>query len=246
VGDNVGDCAGMAADVFESYEVTLVAAIILAAASLATPQFQAAYGEHSAAFALKLDRFPLIIRAVGVYASVLGTLSVRLKEGEQDPMRPIITGYWVSSLSALAGIPPWPTPFTCRIRARDRSTGASPSSAASHPLGDAHPLADQLLHAPETAAPVSETAIASKTGRRRSCSREWRKAMSRRCCAIMLIGGTILSCLWVFRDGAGHGFLRDCAGGPGLLTTTGFILAMDTYGPITDNAHGIFEMAEVQ
>src|SRR6202021_64141 len=83
VGDNVGDCAGMAADVFESYEVTLVAAIILAAATLATPQFVAYYGAG---------------------ASILGTLSVRLKPGEQDPMKPITWGYWVSSVSALAGV----------------------------------------------------------------------------------------------------------------------------------------------
>ncbi len=101
VGDNVGDCAGMAADVFESYEVTLVAAIILAASTLATPQFQTAYGTYASAFTLKLILFPLIIRAVGVFASIIGTLSVRLKEGEQDPMKPIITGYWVSSVSAL-------------------------------------------------------------------------------------------------------------------------------------------------
>src|SRR5690348_17194085 len=89
VGDNVGDCAGMAADLFETYEVTLVAAIILAAATSASPQFQASYGANASAFALKLILFPLLIRAVGVYASILGTMSVRLKQGEQDPMRPI-------------------------------------------------------------------------------------------------------------------------------------------------------------
>src|SRR5437879_6544956 len=104
VGDNVGDCAGMAADVFESYEVTLVAAIILAAATLSTPQFQSTYGSYASAFGLKLILFPLLIRAVGVFASILGTLCVRLKQGEQDPMRPITTGYWVSSFAALAGI----------------------------------------------------------------------------------------------------------------------------------------------
>src|SRR5439155_17561983 len=102
--DNVGDCAGMAADVFESYEVTLVAAIILAAATLATPQFMADYGSNASAFALKLILFPLMIRAVGVFASILGTLSVRLKPGEQDPMKPITWGYMVSSASALIGV----------------------------------------------------------------------------------------------------------------------------------------------
>src|SRR5882762_3111008 len=104
VGDNVGDCAGMAADVFESYEVTLVAAIILAAATLATPQFLTDYGANASALALKLILFPLMIRAVGVFASILGTLSVRLKPGEQDPMKPITWGYMVSSVSALIGV----------------------------------------------------------------------------------------------------------------------------------------------
>ena len=66
VGDNVGDCAGMAADVFESYEVTLVAAIILGAAAMADPDFSAYYGEHAAAFALKLVLFCLLVRALGV------------------------------------------------------------------------------------------------------------------------------------------------------------------------------------
>src|SRR5579871_2221430 len=104
VGDNVGDCAGMAADVFESYEVTLVAAIILAAYALGEKDFIAAYGGAAGAGAFALKLFPLIIRAVGVFASILGTLSVRLKEGEQDPMRPITTGYWVSSVAAIVGI----------------------------------------------------------------------------------------------------------------------------------------------
>src|SRR5437660_12312780 len=72
VGDNVGDCAGMAADVFESYEVTLVAAIILAAATMNSPQFSQMYGAGAPAFGLKLILFPLMIRAVGVFASILG------------------------------------------------------------------------------------------------------------------------------------------------------------------------------
>src|SRR4029077_16261995 len=100
VGDNVGDCAGMAADVFESYEVTLVAAIILAAATLTNPQFMTDYGTNASAFALKLILFPLMIRAVGGFASIFGTLSVRLKPGEQDPMKPITWGYMVSSVTA--------------------------------------------------------------------------------------------------------------------------------------------------
>src|SRR3970282_842267 len=96
VGDNVGDCAGMAADVFESYEVTLVAAIILGAATLLDPAFVTRYGGPAAAsaFALKLIIYPLVVRAIGVFASLIGTWSVRGRDEEiGDPMRPINLGF---------------------------------------------------------------------------------------------------------------------------------------------------------
>src|ERR1700730_14430679 len=77
VGDNVGDCAGMAADVFGSYEVTLVAAIILAAYALEDPAFVDAYkgfAGGASGFAMKLIIFALILRAVGVFSSILGIM----------------------------------------------------------------------------------------------------------------------------------------------------------------------------
>ena len=244
VGDNVGDCAGMAADVFESYEVTLVAAIILAAASLATPQFQAAYGSYASAFTLKLILFPLIIRAVGVFASILGTLSVRLKEGEQDPMRPIITGYWVSSISALVGIA-----IANAIYMTDPRTGLI-DWRFTFVSGIGILLAMLTLwltnyYTHPNNRPVSETAIASKTGPATLLLSGMAEGNESTVWAIMLIGGTILSSLWVFRAEPAMASYGIALAGLGLLTTTGFILAMDTYGPITDNAHGIFEMAEV-
>ena len=81
VGDNVGDCAGMAADVFESYEVTLVAAIILAAYALSEKDFTVLYGAMAGAFAMKLIIFALILRAVGVFSSILGIMAVRVPPG---------------------------------------------------------------------------------------------------------------------------------------------------------------------
>ena len=85
VGDNVGDCAGMAADVFESYEVTLVAAIILAAYALSEPDFIATCTARMAgAFAMKLIIFALILRAVGVFSSILGIMAVRVPAGHRD------------------------------------------------------------------------------------------------------------------------------------------------------------------
>src|SRR3989344_2779800 len=102
VGDNVGDCAGMAADIFESYEVTLVAAIILASAALLDPGFNARYGANASGFAMTLIFYPLLLRAVGVFSSILGVLSVRVKEGAgmKDPMKPITVGYWDSGLAS--------------------------------------------------------------------------------------------------------------------------------------------------
>ena len=109
VGDNVGDCAGMAADVFESYEVTLVAAIILAAAVggvLQSAGFgsMAVAGTFTANFTLSLVIFALLVRAVGVVASIVGVLAVRGKDDpNMNPMVPINTGFFVSALIAMVG-----------------------------------------------------------------------------------------------------------------------------------------------
>jgi len=109
VGDNVGDCAGMAADVFESYEVTLVAAIILAAAVGAVLQ-AAGYGNMMVAgtfsydFTLSLVVYALLVRAVGVVASIIGVFAVRGKDDPNlNPMKPINTGLLTSSIVATLG-----------------------------------------------------------------------------------------------------------------------------------------------
>jgi K(+)-stimulated pyrophosphate-energized sodium pump len=244
VGDNVGDCAGMAADVFESYEVTLVAAIILAAALLATPGFNALYGAGASAFALKLILFPLMIRAVGVFASILGTMSVRLKPGELDPMRPITWGYLVSSASALIGIAlvNWwymRDPRTDLVDWRFTIVSGIGIALALLTLW----LTNYYTH--PNGRPVSETAIAAKTGPATLILSGMAEGNESTAWAIMLIGATIMSSLWVFHGDPAMASYGIALAGLGLLTTTGYILAMDTYGPITDNAHGIFEMSGV-
>jgi K(+)-stimulated pyrophosphate-energized sodium pump len=109
VGDNVGDCAGMAADVFESYEVTLVASIILAATvgnvlqgagfgAMMTP------GTFTFNFTLSLVVYALLVRAVGVVASIIGVLCVKGKDdANMNPMTPINTGFMVSAIVAVIG-----------------------------------------------------------------------------------------------------------------------------------------------
>jgi K(+)-stimulated pyrophosphate-energized sodium pump len=109
VGDNVGDCAGMAADVFESYEVTLVAAIILAAAVGSVLQ-TAGYGSMQTEgsftynFTLSLVIYSLLVRAVGVVASIIGVLCVKGKDdANMNPMTPINFGFMVSAAVATLG-----------------------------------------------------------------------------------------------------------------------------------------------
>ena len=97
VGDNVGDCAGMAADLFESYEVTLVASIILGVSA-----FQSIYPEDPNKWVLGLI-FPVIARAIGVLASIVGVFAVRAKEGETNALKPINRGFLTAGILTIIG-----------------------------------------------------------------------------------------------------------------------------------------------
>src|SRR5690606_5560800 len=87
VGDNVGDCAGMASDLFESYEVTLVASIILG-----VPAFQRIFPDQPGLWAAGA-LFPLAARAVGVLASIVGVFMVRARSSDKTAMAPINRGF---------------------------------------------------------------------------------------------------------------------------------------------------------
>ncbi|MGA2409393.1 MAG: sodium-translocating pyrophosphatase [Candidatus Binataceae bacterium] len=247
VGDNVGDCAGMAADVFESYEVTLVAAIILAAYALEDPGFIAAYGgvAGASAFAMKLIIFALILRGVGVFSSILGIMAVKVPTGSEmrDPMRPINAGYYTSSLTSVAGFfvvnyfymtgpdgrPDWRFGITA-------SLGIVLSILTLW-------LTNYFTHPDK--GPVTETAMAARTGPATLILSGLGEGLESSVWALMVIVAVIIGAVVIFRESTALQFYGIALTGLGLLTTTGFILAMDTYGPITDNAHGIFEMGGV-
>ena len=93
VGDNVGDCAGMAADLFESYEVTLVASIILGVAAFSSVGANPAYGLI----------FPVVARAVGVLASIVGVYMVRATDNDKSAMAPINRGFAAASILTVIG-----------------------------------------------------------------------------------------------------------------------------------------------
>ncbi|HKD69990.1 MAG TPA: sodium-translocating pyrophosphatase [Candidatus Binataceae bacterium] len=248
VGDNVGDCAGMAADVFESYEVTLVAAIILAAYALGEKDFIAAYGgpEGAGAFALKMIIFALILRAVGVFSSIIGIMAVRVPAGTamRDPMRPIVNGYIVSAAASIIGffIVNYfylTDPATGRPDWRFAVTASVGILLAVITLW----LTNYFTHPDKP--PVTECATAAKTGPATLILSGMAEGLESSVWALVVIAISIICAMVIFRDSIALQFYGIALTGLGLLTTTGFILAMDTYGPITDNAHGIFEMGGI-
>ncbi len=247
VGDNVGDCAGMAADVFESYEVTLVAAIILAAACLLDPVFTEHYGPNASRFAMTLIFYPLLLRAVGVFSSILGVLAVRVKEGTtmRDPMRPINIGYWTSAIASVAGFV-----VVTLFYVKNPVTGLPDWrffwATTSGIILSIVTLWITNYYTHPDKGPVTETATATKTGAATTILAGMAEGMESTVWAVVTIGITIIASYMIFPGQpalAGYGIALS---GLGLLTTTGYILAMDTYGPITDNAHGIFEMSGIE
>ncbi len=246
VGDNVGDCAGMAADVFESYEVTLVAAIILAAYALNESDFRAAYGAAAGAFAMKMIIFALILRGVGVFSSILGIMAVRVPAGTamRDPMRPINVGYLTSAIASVVGF------FVVNYFYMDDPRTGAPDwrFAFAATLGIALAvvtlwLTNYFTH-PDRG-PVTETATAAKTGPATLILSGLAEGLESSVWALVMIALAIVGAMVIFRESLALQFYGIALTGLGLLTTTGFILAMDTYGPITDNAHGIFEMGGI-
>jgi K(+)-stimulated pyrophosphate-energized sodium pump len=227
VGDNVGDCAGMAADVFESYEVTLVAAIILGVAAAQTPAGQA--------FGIKLVIYPLLVRAIGVFASIIGTWFVRGRDDEtMDPMQPINVGFWTSAIIASVGfgIAVWVYLGDLRFFLATF-------------MGILLVLVIGRLTEYFTStekAPVTEIANATRTGTATMLLTGLAEGLESSVWAIIAIAVTIFGSFAIFHDPV-MAFYGISLAGLGLLTTTAYILAMDTFGPITDNANGIFEMS---
>jgi K(+)-stimulated pyrophosphate-energized sodium pump len=243
VGDNVGDCAGMAADVFESYEVTLVAAIILGAA--AYPFLTKLMGSTAAVSAvLALVVYPLLIRAVGVIASIIGIYCVRGKDDlSMNPMHPINVGFfWSAGLATLGffGV-------SYFVFSRVPITGFEWwRFAAANLMGILLALVIDKTTEHFTAIdkkPVTECAKAAKTGPATIILSGFASGLESSVWGIVAICLAILGSMLLFKGNAELAAYGIALSGLGLLSTTGFMLAMDTYGPISDNANGIFEMS---
>ena len=239
VGDNVGDCAGMAADLFESYAVTLVAALILG---------KAGFGDAGLIF-------PLIVPAIGIVTAIIGIFITRLRTTDKSAMQAINRSFFLSAIIS-AVLVAFAT-YTYLPSSLQQMSGLSAEAAAVdvNPrtlaigavlIGILLAAAIQLLTGFFTEVgrrPVNDVAASSKTGAATVILAGISVGFESAVYSALLIASAVFG---AFLLGGGSIVLSLFAvslAGTGLLTTVGVIVAMDTFGPISDNAQGIAEMS---
>ncbi len=239
VGDNVGDCAGMAADLFESYAVTLVAALILG---------RAAFGEQGMVF-------PLVVTGIGALVAALGVAITRVR-GTENGLTAINRGFYISALvgvalAAVAAIVYLPSSFADLTggTAGLETHGGDPRLIAIAAVAIGVVLAGVILwvtgyftkttskptlHVARTTLTGAATVVLSGIGVGFESAVYTAGIIAAAICGVFLIaGGSVPLALFLIA-------LAGC----GLLTTVGVIVAMDTFGPVSDNAQGIAEMSK--
>jgi K(+)-stimulated pyrophosphate-energized sodium pump len=228
VGDNVGDCAGMAADIFESYEVTMVSAMLLGLAI--TP------------FNYKWIVFPLLVRAIGVVSTIVGTYCVALwpeSWTKGNPFKAMDLSYDLSSAISVAS-----TFFLALYYAQDLRVFYAVAVGVLLAISF-NKLADYFTSPHRK--PVDEIAKSSNTGAATLLLSGLALGFESTVWVLIVIAATIVASTIFFTGGGPILAMYGVAlAGIGMLTHTGNNVSMDTYGPIADNAGGIAEMAEVE
>ncbi|MEO6885684.1 MAG: sodium-translocating pyrophosphatase, partial [Jatrophihabitantaceae bacterium] len=236
VGDNVGDCAGMAADLFESYAVTLVAALILG----------------QTAFGAKGLLLPLLIGAVGIISSVVGILTTKLRVSDRNGLVPINRGFFITAtvsliLVAVAAFTFLPSNFN-KLPGHVQDATGNPAVIAFVAVLIGIVLAVLIQQitgyfTDTSRRPVKDVADTSLTGAATVILAGISLGLESAVYSALLIGAALFG---AFLLGGGSTFVALYAvalAGCGLLTTAGVIVAMDTFGPVSDNAQGIAEMS---
>ena len=236
VGDNVGDCAGRGADLFESTAAENIGAMILAAGL---------YGANAAAFdgagltLLGVLLFPLVARAFGILASMVGIMIVKTNDKE-DPMKALNRGFFVAAGLAMVGFyiasrwllgPFYLNFFLCGV------IGVLASVAFVYIT---------QYYTEYKYRPVQSIAEASQTGPATNIITGIAIGMESTGFPILVISAAIVSSYFLGQQsGLAHaGLFGTAVATMGMLGTAAYILAMDTFGPITDNAGGIVEMSQ--
>jgi len=244
VGDNVGDCAGMAADLFESYEVTLVASIILGVA---------AFRSIGANPALGLI-FPVIARAIGVLASIVGVFAVRGKEGDTSALKPINRGFLTAGVltvlgtGAVALLYVGNKPHLVNRNGQQvmlRSNEGWKVFAAvviGLVLAQIVSRLTEYFTSTETA-PVREIAEATRSGPATAILAGISSGLESSVWAIVAISAALGVALALGSGNLQFSLYLVALTGMGMLATTGVVVSEDTFGPVSDNAAGIAEMS---
>src|SRR2546426_3508774 len=238
VGDNVGDCAGRGADPFESPAAENIGAMILGAGlAAANPT---AFGGLAM---LGVILFPLVVRAFGLVASIIGILIVRSREDE-DPMHALNRGYMATALLAAAGF----TGGTWWLLNPVTAPHAWWHFALCGVIGIATSIAFVYITQYYTEyryRPVQSIAAASVTGPATNIIAGFAVAMECTALPTFAIGAAIIASYKIgVSSGLEHaGLFGTAVATMGMLGTAAYILAMDTFGPITDNAGGVIEMS---
>ena len=227
VGDNVGDCAGMAADIFESYEVTIVAGLILGLALV------------SLTHELKWIVFPLLVRGIGVLSSIFGTYLVKGEGKNQDAFSSINKGFYASAgISIVAFF--FLSMFYMHEWRAFLSVGVGIALAIV-----IDEITKYFTHTQHP--PVKEIAHSSKTGSATLILRGLSIGFESSAWQFIVIAVTILAAILIYWGQPAVFVLYGVAmTGIGMLTLTGNNVAMDSFGPIADNANGIGEMAHLE
>ena len=241
VGDNVGDCAGMAADLFESYAVTLVAALILG---------KAAFGDEGLIY-------PLIVPAIGIITAVIGVFATRLRPSDKSAMTAINRSFFLSAIIS-AGLTGLAT-FTYLPNKFDLLSNFSPTvledagninprvlAFSAVIIGIVLAAAIQVLTGffTETGKrPVNDVAASSQTGAATVILAGISVGFESAVYSALLIASAVFGAFLLGGCSVTLSLFAIALAGTGLLTTVGVIVAMDTFGPISDNAQGIAEMS---
>jgi len=233
VGDNVGDCAGMAADIFESYEVTIVSTLILGL-------FLYGLTGH-----IQWIVYPLIVRAIGVVSSILGTFTVPIWENfpikflrAKDAEEAMFRSYEVSSINTVVWAFVFSTLYVHEWQLATLNAIGVGLAVVFNPLTSLF----TSLHKK----PVQEIAESTKTGSATTILSGLAVGMEASVWSLLAIVVALAASHLIFHN---EGLIYTLYGvamvGIGMLSHTGNNVAMDSFGPISDNANGIGEMAHV-
>ena len=235
VGDNVGDCAGRGADLFESTAAENIGAMILGVAIFTAAK--AANLPHPEYWIL----FPLVVRAFGLFATGVGILSVRGSDKE-DPMMSLNKGYFLAVILAIGGIA-----ISTKVMLGDGWFWFFLAGIVGIATSVAFVFITQY-YTESRYRSVQNIAKASRTGPATNAVAGIAVGFESTFATAIVVGIALWLAHWlgsqaVLPGGVSGGLFGTAVATMGMLTTCAYILAMDTFGPITDNANGVIEMS---